>query len=287
MKQILFLLLISFSLSAQIKGVVKDSISGKPIAYAAVLYENSKIGVNTDENGNFELPKNDVIQNIQISNLGYNSKTILKRNDLIISLSPKTYELKEVVVEAKQNTKQIELGKLKTGNVSFSNSGTANLWGSFFPYTLRNITFKFIKEVKFITKSRKTNSKIKFRLFTLNSTTNEVTNLLDEEIIITCEKGKQIHTVNLTSYNLVFPTEGLMVAFENLVIEENKFEYTESVKGQKEKMNVVKYEPSIVGYNDEEPNVYSIYKNKASLLNFKEKPSTKQPNLSLQLTLTN
>jgi hypothetical protein len=51
MKQIILLLLISFSLSAQVKGVVKDSISGKPIAYAAVMYENPKIGLNTDENG--------------------------------------------------------------------------------------------------------------------------------------------------------------------------------------------------------------------------------------------
>ena len=74
MKQILFLLLLSFSISAQVKGVVKDSISGKPIAYAVVIYENSKIGVNTDENGKFELPKNDAIQNIEISNLGYNDE---------------------------------------------------------------------------------------------------------------------------------------------------------------------------------------------------------------------
>ena len=72
------LLLIPFSLSAQVKGIVKDSISGKPIAYASVIYENSKIGVNTEENGSFVLPQNDSLRYIEVSNLGYNSKKVLK-----------------------------------------------------------------------------------------------------------------------------------------------------------------------------------------------------------------
>ena len=55
MKQILFLLLISFSLSAQIKGVVKDSISGKPIAYVNIWVENENIGTTSEENGSFSL----------------------------------------------------------------------------------------------------------------------------------------------------------------------------------------------------------------------------------------
>jgi CarboxypepD_reg-like domain len=48
-----FLLLISFSISAQIKGVVKDSISGKPIPYVNILVENENIGTTSEENGEF------------------------------------------------------------------------------------------------------------------------------------------------------------------------------------------------------------------------------------------
>ncbi|WP_396162533.1 hypothetical protein [Flavobacterium sp.] len=41
---LLFLLLLGFYTSAQIKGVVKDSISGEPIPYVNIWVENELIG---------------------------------------------------------------------------------------------------------------------------------------------------------------------------------------------------------------------------------------------------
>ncbi|CAM3559775.1 carboxypeptidase-like regulatory domain-containing protein [Flavobacterium gelidilacus] len=287
-QRLLFLLLLTtFSLSAQVKGVVLDSISGKPIAYAAVIYENSRIGVNTDENGVFELPKKDSLQYIQISNLGYNSKTVLKSNSLIINISPKVYELNEVVVIGKLNTQELTLGVLKKERTSYGNGGTSHMWGMFFNFENENKAFQFIKEIKFTTRSRVKNSKIKLRIFTINSSKEIETDILEDEIIITCKKGKQLQIIDLTSYNLIFPKEGLMIAFESLVIEENKFEYKYTTEGKKGRFNGVTYEPHIVGYFDTEPNVYLIKDNKASLFNFQPKGYKTYHNMSLLLTLTN
>jgi hypothetical protein len=281
----LFFLLISISLSAQVKGVVLDSVSGKPIAYAAVMYENSKIGVNTDEYGVFLLPKNDTIKHIQITNLGYNSKTVLTNNELTLKLSPSIYQLNEIVVIRKQNNKQIIIGDLKKKGSSYGNGGTSHMWGIKFPYKSENEIFKFIKEVKFITKSRVKNSKLKLRIFTIDSLNEIEKNILEDEIIITCKKGKQLQTIDLSNYNLVFPKEGLLIAFENIIVEENKFEYNYTMEGKKGNFKGVSYEPSILGYFDSQPNVYSIKNNKAHLLT--NKPNTKDGfhNLSVQLTL--
>lgn len=287
MKQIIFLLLISFSLSAQVKGIVLDSVSGKPIAYAAVLYENSRIGVNTDENGNFVLPQKDSLSIIHVSNLGYFDKKTSKTSNLIIKLAPKTYELNEVVVVGKLNTQELVLGELKKDGTSYGNGGTSHMWGRFFKFEKENKTFQFIKEIKFITRSRVKNSKIKLRIFTIDSFKEIETNILEDEIIITCKKGKQLQTIDLTSYNLVFPKEGLMIAFESLVIEENKFEYKYTMEGKKGRFEGVTYEPHIVGYFDSEPNVYLIKENKASLFKFQPKGYKTYHNMSLQLTLTN
>jgi hypothetical protein len=287
-QRLLFLLLLTtLSLSAQIKGVVLDSISGKPIAFAAVIYENSRIGVNTDENGNFLLPQKDSLNLIHFSNLGYFDKKIFKTSNLIIKLAPKTYELNEVVVIGKLNTQELVLGELKKDGTSYGNGGTSHMWGSFFNFEKGNKTFQFVKEIKFITRSRVKNSKIRLRIFTIDSLKEIDTDILEDEIIITCKKGKQLQTIDFTSYNLVFPKEGLMIAFESLVIEENKFEYNTTIEGKKGKFKRVTYEPHIVGYFDSEPNVYLIKNNKASLFNFQPKGYKTYHNISLQLTLTN
>ena len=49
------LLLMSFCVSAQVKGVVKDSISGKPIPYATIFIENENTGTTTEIDGSFTL----------------------------------------------------------------------------------------------------------------------------------------------------------------------------------------------------------------------------------------
>ena len=41
MKKLILLFLFTLSAAAQIKGVVKDSITKEPIAYAALVYENT------------------------------------------------------------------------------------------------------------------------------------------------------------------------------------------------------------------------------------------------------
>ena len=55
MKYIIFIYLISFSLSAQIRGVVKDSISGEPIPYVNIWVENETIGTTSEADGTFFL----------------------------------------------------------------------------------------------------------------------------------------------------------------------------------------------------------------------------------------
>ena len=49
----LALVLVTFSLSAQIKGIVKDSLTGKPIPYVNIWVQNENIGSTSEENGTF------------------------------------------------------------------------------------------------------------------------------------------------------------------------------------------------------------------------------------------
>ena len=49
------MLLLSISSYAQVKGIVLDSITGKPIPYLNILVEGGTIGTSSNEEGKFEL----------------------------------------------------------------------------------------------------------------------------------------------------------------------------------------------------------------------------------------
>ena len=59
MKHLFFFFLFSLSLSAQIKGVVTDSLSGKPIPFVSVWSENQNIGTTSEEDGTFTINTNE------------------------------------------------------------------------------------------------------------------------------------------------------------------------------------------------------------------------------------
>jgi hypothetical protein len=109
-KLILLFLFINFYLAAYnqvIKGTILDKNTKSVINFASVYFNGTFVGTNSDQNGYFEL---DISKNtsmpLTISALGYYSVTL---NDfpadkaLLIYLTPKVFELKEVVVNAKSH----------------------------------------------------------------------------------------------------------------------------------------------------------------------------------------
>ena len=88
-------------------GIVKDSITGEPLSYVAVLFKGSTIGAMTDDNGAFTLQNDKGYTEIVISSIGYVEKSVRlkagRKNDgLAVMLRPTSYELTEVVVKPKR-----------------------------------------------------------------------------------------------------------------------------------------------------------------------------------------
>lgn len=88
-------------------GIVKDSITGEPLSYVAILFKGSTIGAMTDDNGAFSLQNDKGYTEIVISSIGYVEKTVKlkagRKNDgLQVMLRPTSYELTEVVVKPKR-----------------------------------------------------------------------------------------------------------------------------------------------------------------------------------------
>ncbi|WP_438964925.1 carboxypeptidase-like regulatory domain-containing protein [Flavobacterium sp.] len=224
MKQILLLLLISFSLTAQVNGVVLDSISGKPIAYVNIWVENENIGTTSEENGVFSLDIKEE-KNIIFSALGYETKTIKSTEIKQVYLKAIVYEMEEIVLEIPKLTKEIQIKRLKTKTINhvFTSKSGIFIYAKFFPKKINYNETKFIKNVKIKTNSNIKNAKFKLRLYSTNEYGFPSSDLIEEDIIVTVKKGKKTNTIDLSKYKLLFPENGFFVAYECLKIESNKY----------------------------------------------------------------
>jgi hypothetical protein len=112
-KIILFLLLInfcSFGYSQIIKGTIFDKSNGSKINFATIYLNGTYVGTYSDQNGYFEL---DITKYssmpLTISALGYYSITLSdfsKDKPLVAYLTPKVFELAEVVVKSKSLSRE-------------------------------------------------------------------------------------------------------------------------------------------------------------------------------------
>ncbi len=246
MKQIILFFFLTISLSAQVKGVVKDSISGKPIPYVNIWVENENIGTTSEEDGSFSLDLKEE-KKLVFSALGYEVKTVSLKEITTVLLAQKIYEMPEVVVTAPKRTKEIEIGDVKKPSYLPEPQTIPWIHARKFEYSEVKENAKFIKSIKFFTYSHVENGIFRARIFEVKTDGMLGNDLIDEEILVTVKKGKKKTIVDVSRFNLQIPEEGIIVAFESLNIEQNKYEQNVISLKSKKKYKVTNYSPHI-GY---------------------------------------
>lgn len=226
----LFIVLTSFSTFAQINGIIKDNTTKKPIPYVNIWVEGQSTGTTADENGNFSLPETDGSKSIIFSAVGYGKKS-LKAGETsgILYLLPQAIELNEVVIESGKNTHEITIGSLKNAekNHYFGING-AKPWmhANFYPYKPEYATAPYLKAIKVISETEHKGASFNVRLYNVGENGEPGDFLYDENIICYPKKGKRTHTVDLSKLNIPFPENGIFIAVEWLVIDQNRYEVT-------------------------------------------------------------
>lgn len=126
---VLFLLVVNFFQVGHtqiVKGTILDKSDNLKIYFASIYINGTSVGTNSDQNGYFEL---DITKYgsfpLTISALGYYSVTLTdfsREKPIEVYLTPKTFELNEVVVEAKSTAKERK-ANLKLFRDQFLGSG--------------------------------------------------------------------------------------------------------------------------------------------------------------------
>ena len=288
----LFLLFLSFSVSvsAQIKGVVKDSLTGKPIPYVNIWVANENIGTTSEENGQFILNINPKNQMLLFSSIGF--ETIKKQisDCQKVILKPIIIKLDEVVISKPKNTKLIEIGNSKKRFYLPEPQVVPWILARKFQIDVNNNELKYVKEIIFFTKSDVDNGIFRARIFEVKKDSMPGADLISEEIIISTKKGEHKTIVDISKYKLQIPKEGIVVAFESLLLDQNKY-YDEVVSvNPNKKYKVLNYAPHIMYFYNDLMETYTIRSSKwgrfTAEYNKKHK-EIKVPIPAINLILTN
>jgi len=245
---LLSFLLLPISLFSQIKGVTINSETNASIPYTNVWVMGENIGTTADENGAFILPPLDSIQTIVFSSVGY--ETLKISSDSLtseIALSPTIFQLEHVVVRASKQNRETIIGTIKKTKVkSFFACGDLP-WMSarFYPYLPNYKQTPFLKKIALLTDSNIKDAIFKVRLYGVNEKGMPEGYIYPKDLYGIAKKGKKVTEVDFSSLNIPFPENGFFIAIEWLIIPANKYEYTYTSVGSRQKKRGVHYHPSI------------------------------------------
>lgn len=265
--------IITLSLSAQVKGIVKDISTGEPIPFVNIWVENENIGTTTEIDGSFYLKGEIENKNLIFSVLGYESKTLKQSEVMNVGLKPALYELNEITVLKKKHTKFLEIGNVDNTLMQAFDNGP-KVEAKYFPYKSKYKSINFIKKITIFTDCRIDSASIKIRFFSVDSLGNPGYELLNKDFIVTLRKGVIKHKFDVSDFNLIIPQNGIFVAYEKLLITANR-----TSKG---------YQPYVLYNNVERDFSYVFSGGKWNKLVNKENPLEKieinEPAINLILT---
>lgn len=215
------MLLIGSAISAQIKGIVLDEYN-KPISYVNIWVEKENNSTTSEENGEFNincLPN----KNLIFSALGYEKKTVKASETSKVILKTSAFELSEVVIAKRFETREIEIGKVKNETYqAFENAPRID--AKFFPYNPKYRRTKYIKQVNLFTDSQLENASFKIHFYSVNLDGSPGEEMLKKDFLVSVNKGVKKTYFNVSDFNLRMPKTGIFVGFEKLIIEKNKLE---------------------------------------------------------------
>jgi hypothetical protein len=282
---LLLFLMITCCISAQIKGVVKDSLTDKPISFVNIAVQNENIGVSSEENGEFLVPIHDKNKKLIFTAIGYEKKIVKASMAETVVLKPKEYELKEVVIIAKFETKHREIGDTDSPiRQAFENGPKIDT--KFFPYNKSYKKTKFIQKVVVLTDCKIENASIKIHFYRVDNQGFPSEEMLQKDFIVLIKQGINKHYFDLSDYNLVFPKSGIFIGFEKLIIAKNKVEKTIFDSNTNETKTTISFAPMILYNVVERESSFSFYGGKwhKEAANPKEKITVNEPFINLILS---
>lgn len=209
----------------QITGRVIDDASNTPVPYVNIWVENGTVGTTANENGEFTLHATLRDQPLVFSAVGYETKTVtVDRLADAVRLIAQPLELPEIRVGTRKEC-ELKSGRLKGRQVAFiqhskdGQNGTPYILARYFENTCDKPLF--LKKVKIKTSASK-NATFNLRFYSVGDDGAPKDFLYDKNLLAEASRVKMSTTVDLKNLKIQVPDNGIFIAIEWLIIDENK-----------------------------------------------------------------
>ncbi len=265
---------------SQIQIKVLDAENQRPVPYAKLILKDKDYYINTEESGTATLGQEEKISEIQ--SYGYENLKVDK-NQNIYFLKPKYLEINEVRIIRPKLSKTFIMGKIAKEGTFFGVNNTIWMVGKEFRNTISAEPL-FIKSLSFYSKlNAKKSATIKINIY---YDENGVPGDLYNSVIVTCFRKKK-----LTKYTFprpfLLPKEGIIVAFEWILNEENSYQ---KIMTLNEEQKEIKAHDPLIGSVTEYPKNIIIGNLSGENWIFKngsQNPDKGIGNIGIELELTN
>jgi len=235
------------SSNAQMQSTLVDSSTNGAIPFASIWIENTNIGTTSDKNGKFDLDVKNSSNTVAFSAIGYElqRRKFGLLNDSIF-LQPISDHKQEYISNSRERKRTTNIGYYDK-NIIKSFFGAGKLPGAtarFFEYKNSYYKTPFLNEITVLTSSDISKAKFLIKLYKKDSIGKPGEYIYHKNIIGTARRGKRLTKVDLSDLNIKFPKNGLFVAMEWLIIEDNKFKYSYISPGKNGELTDISYEPA-------------------------------------------
>ncbi|MFN8209204.1 MAG: carboxypeptidase-like regulatory domain-containing protein [Bacteroidales bacterium] len=232
------------SQTIEISGQIINANDNEPLPFANIMVKNHHLGTTSDENGYFKIVPGDSLikDSLLISYIGFTSRHICINSQISgpIKLVPYNIAINEVIVKPQLKSNKIDNfieNEFKQNDCSVRYSPQDNPEGLWIPYrpmepTVEALYFPSkndetnpyqIKEVWLaVTNYKDKPSNFSLHLYYANESHLPEKDLLNESIIVEVKNKRDLIKLNLEKYNLKMPSNGVIVGFELLILDNNK-----------------------------------------------------------------
>lgn len=241
----------AISLYGQVQGVVVDN-QKIPILYANIWNEDASDGATSNIEGKFIIEKG-----LATDTLIYNASGFYPLKDIArdtIVLHPIDYTSEELIVFAEKTIKHT-IGTPHVENLFFNPGNTPYMMARRFSHSPDNQHLKYLNQVIFFAKSIVADATMKVRILEVDEYGCPGNDLLLDPIIHHLPRGIKKNKVDLHQYNIKMPKNGVFIAVEWLLTDNNQLKTTTYFKGE-ELFQDYRYAPDLVSNRVEQPNGY-------------------------------
>jgi len=244
MKKLLFLLLITpIGVFAQISGTVVNS-ENKPLPLTNIWVLDGSDGTTTDSLGMFYISSALATDTLVFNASGH--KILREEASKTTSVILEPYEIPQPeLIRLPEKYLHHTIGNAHYENMYFAPGNVPYMYGKYFENSTEIKDVQYIDRVIVYTKSAVAAATIKIRFLRMNEYGCPSDDLLIEPIITTINRGNKKNVIKVLHHNVRLPKNGIFVAVEWLMTENNQFRPANFVKGD-QLFEDFRYQPDVM-----------------------------------------